>query len=120
MSIVNGTICACQKLRPPCVRCGYGVASRACLDVHFWMFKTILYALASACRSRRQLALENVALRHQLDVLQRNTKRPRLKPSDRALSAVLSRILPDWMRHLTIVQPDCRVDELTINPGISI
>jgi transposase InsO family protein len=52
------------------------------------------------------MALEIVALRHQLDVLQRNAKRPRLKPSDRALWAILCRILPDWRRHLTIVQPD--------------
>ena len=70
------------------------------------MFKFILHAFAAALRSRRQLALENIALRHQLEVLQRNAKRPRLKPSDRAMWAMLSRILPDWKRHLTIVQPD--------------
>lgn len=40
------------------------------------------------------MALEIVALRHQLDVLQRNAKRPRLQPSDRALWAILCRILP--------------------------
>lgn len=70
------------------------------------MLKIILTALVSALKSRRQLAMENVALRHQLDVLQRNAKRPRLKPSDRALWALLSRFLPSWRRHLTIVQPD--------------
>jgi len=70
------------------------------------MFKIILKALAVALRSRRQLVLENVALRHQLEVLQRNAKRPRLRPSDRALWALLSRILPDWRQHLSIVQPD--------------
>lgn len=70
------------------------------------MFIIILHTLAAALRSHRQLALENVALRHQLEVLQRNAKRPRLKPSDRALWAVLSRVLPDWRRNLAIVQPD--------------
>jgi len=70
------------------------------------MFKIIRCAVTAGLKSRRQLALENVALRHQLEVLQRNAKRPRLKPSDRALWAFLSRILPDWRRHLSIVQPD--------------
>jgi putative transposase len=70
------------------------------------MFKIILLALTAALKSRRQLTLENVALRHQLEVLQRNAKRPRLKPSDRALWALFRRFFPDWKRHLSIVQPD--------------
>ena len=70
------------------------------------MFKIILIAVSRALASRQQLVLENLALRHQLEVLQRNAKRPRLKPSDRALWAVLSRVLPDWRQHLSIVQPD--------------
>ncbi len=73
------------------------------------MLKFILIALASAFKFHSQLALENVALRHQLEVLQRNAKRPRLKPADRALWALwalLARFLPNWRRHLTIVQPD--------------
>jgi hypothetical protein len=49
------------------------------------MFKIILLALNASLKSRKQLALENVALRHQLEVLQRNAKRLPLKPSDRAL-----------------------------------
>lgn len=70
------------------------------------MLKFILIAFVAAFKSRRQLALENIALRHQLEIHQRNANRPRLKPSDRALWALLSRLLPDWRRHLTIVQPD--------------
>jgi putative transposase len=70
------------------------------------MLKFIFLALKTALRSRRQLALENVALRHQLEVLQRNAKRPRLKPSDRALWAFLYRVLPSWRRHLSVVKPD--------------
>ena len=70
------------------------------------MFKIILIAVSRTLASRQRLVLENIALRHQLEVLQRNAKRPQLRPSDRALWALLSRILPDWRRHLTIVQPD--------------
>ena len=70
------------------------------------MLKITLLAMTASLKSRRQLALENVALRYQLEVLQRNTKRPPLRPSDRALWAILTRVLPDWRRHLSIVQPD--------------
>jgi len=67
------------------------------------MLKHLLLLLLAALRSRRELALENVALRHQLDVLRRNAKRPKLRPADRALWALLSRLRPDW-RHTCSVQ----------------
>jgi putative transposase len=70
------------------------------------MFKIILVAVYRALSSRKQLVLDKIALRHQLDFLQLNATRPHLKPSDRALWAMISRALPDWRRHLTIVQPD--------------
>ena len=70
------------------------------------MLKHMLNFLLSSLKSRQTLVLENIALRHQLDVLQRNAKRPRLKPNDRALWALLSPFLPNWRQHLTIVQPD--------------
>jgi putative transposase len=70
------------------------------------MFFIILRTFVSALRSHRALALENLALRHQLEVLQRNTKRPRLTNKDRTLWIILSRLWPDWRKPLTIVQPD--------------
>ena len=70
------------------------------------MLKHFLNFLLSLFKTRQSLVLENTALRHQLDVLQRNAKQPRLKPNDRALWALLSRFLPNWRQHLTIVQPD--------------
>ncbi|MBU8871327.1 MAG: DDE-type integrase/transposase/recombinase, partial [Gemmatimonadales bacterium] len=70
------------------------------------MFKITISAVFSALQSRQFLVLENIALRHQIEVFQRNAKRPRLKPEDRVLWALLSRILPDWRQHLSIVQPD--------------
>jgi hypothetical protein len=57
----------------------------------FILFRTLL----SALRSHRALVLENLALRHQLDVLQRNAKRPRLTIRDRSLWVILSRVWPD-------------------------
>jgi hypothetical protein len=58
------------------------------------MFKIIILTVIAGLKSRRQLALENIALRHQLEVLQRNARRPSLRPSDRALWALLKRFLP--------------------------
>jgi hypothetical protein len=45
----------------------------------------VLGLAAAILKSRRNLLLENVALRHQLLVLTRNAKRPRWKPVDRVL-----------------------------------
>jgi putative transposase len=55
---------------------------------------------------RAALVAENVALRHQLAVLRRSVKRPRLRRQDRILWAWLSRIWTDWRSSLVIVKPD--------------
>jgi putative transposase len=68
----------------------------------FILFRTLF----SALRSHRALVLENPALRHQLDVLKRQAKRPRLTNRDRTLGVILSRVWPDWRRSLTVVQPE--------------
>jgi len=70
------------------------------------MLILILRTFISALRSHRALALENLALRHQLEVLQRNTKRPRLTNRDRTLWVVLSRLWADWRKPLILVQPE--------------
>ena len=70
------------------------------------MLFLIIRTFISAMRSHRALALENLALRHQLIVLQRNTKRPRLKDRDRTLWIILSRLWTDWREPLTLVQPE--------------
>jgi hypothetical protein len=45
----------------------------------------VLFATArSGLKSQRELALENLALRQQLAVLHRNSKRPKLTNADRA------------------------------------
>ena len=70
------------------------------------MFKTILQALLSAFRPRHALVLENAALRHQIEVLQRNCTRPDLRWRDRAFWDILSCLWPDWRKSLYIVQPE--------------
>src|ERR1700739_2670392 len=48
------------------------------------LLTTLLGSLSSMFRSRAMLELENLALRHQVGVLQRSArKRPRLTPADR-------------------------------------
>ncbi len=69
------------------------------------MLNIIFKAIFSSLRSRQSLILENIALRHQLEVLRRNNKTPRLKSSDRLLWAILSQIHTRWRSSLVIVQP---------------
>ncbi len=70
------------------------------------MLNFILQALVSAFKSHQALTLENAALRHQINVLQRNCTRPALKWRDRAFWDVLSSIWPNWRNALYIVQPE--------------
>ena len=68
---------------------------------------TLLGTLTCMFRSRAVLALENVALRHQIGVLQRSArKRFKLTPADRLLWVWLSRIWSDWRSALAIVKPE--------------
>ena len=72
-----------------------------------WLvFRYALAAVRAVARERRELALENIALRHQIEVLTRNRRRPQLQPADRLLWSSLSRMWPSWRRHIVIVQPD--------------
>jgi putative transposase len=71
-------------------------------------FLTAVFAtLSSVFRSRSALQLENLALRHQIGVLQRvGRKRPKLMPWDRLLWVWLSRIWSGWRSALAIVKPE--------------
>lgn len=70
------------------------------------MLYFIMQTLLSAFRSRETLIAENLALRHQIEVLQRNSTTSRLKWRDRALWDVLSMIWTGWRDALYVVQPD--------------
>ncbi len=62
--------------------------------------------IVAAFRERRDLALENLALRQQLGVLKRRRGVPRLRRKDRWFWVVLSRIWPNWREALEIVKAD--------------
>jgi len=67
---------------------------------------TLFATLFSIFRSRAALELKNLALRHQIGVLQRSArKRPRLTSGDRPLWICLSRLWRDWRSTLAIVKP---------------
>jgi putative transposase len=53
----------------------------------------------------RQLALENLALRHQLSPYKRMTARPKLRTTDRLFWVGLARIWAGWRQSLVIVTP---------------
>jgi len=66
----------------------------------------IIRTLISPFQAQHALAIENLALRHQLNVLQRTAKKPRLGKADRLLWVLLSRFWAGWRQTLSIVQPE--------------
>src|SRR5437667_9123251 len=64
-----------------------------------WAFVRALLVSSAA------VSLENVALRHQLAVLQRSVGRPRLHQRDRLFWVGLSQLWAGWRTSLVIVQP---------------
>src|SRR6266571_1287990 len=67
----------------------------------------LFLSLRSCLRSRAVLQLEVLALRHQLQVLNRSRpRRLRLVPADRLLWAWLSRSWTAWRTALVIVKPE--------------
>lgn len=62
--------------------------------------------LRSLLRNQRELALENLALRHQLAVLKHRHSRPRLSDVDRLFWVLLSSVWSAWRECLRIVQPE--------------
>ena len=69
------------------------------------MVNTLCRFVVSALRSKRDLVLENAALRHQLMVLQRQSKPPRIENRDRLFWITLLRLWSDWRGALSLVQP---------------
>ena len=68
---------------------------------------TLLATLSSVFRSRAALELENLAMRHQIGVLQRSVrKRPRLTPLDRLLWVWQFAIWSDFGSRATLPQSD--------------
>ncbi len=71
------------------------------------MLPPLAAALSSLLKSRTALQVENLALRHQIGVLQRSAKgRPQLTAADRVLWAWLCGVWRDWRSALVIVKPE--------------
>ena len=67
---------------------------------------TALFRLLRLCAgSKADLVLENVAFRHQIEVLKRGRPRSNLTWADRALWVLLRRWWPSWREALEIVKP---------------
>ena len=73
----------------------------------FGLLAVLFGLLRATLRSRRDLALENLLLRHQLTTLTRPTrKRPRLRRRGKLLWVLARRLCPDWRLHLVLVRPE--------------
>src|SRR6266487_5510766 len=75
------------------------------------MARRLVGMLLGSLRSEHAKDVEIAVLRHQLDVLRRQVKRPAFRPADRAVLALLSRALPRSRWSVLLVTPD------TILPG---
>ena len=70
------------------------------------MFRCLLWAIAAAVRPKVLLIADNVCLRQQLLVLQRQKPRPGLKDTDRRFWVLACRSFIDWRTSLLIVKPE--------------
>jgi len=67
----------------------------------------LLFVLATQIlRSRRDLLMENLALRQQIAVLKRRCPQPRFAVSDKLFWVMLRRLWPGWKRALILIQPE--------------
>jgi putative transposase len=62
--------------------------------------------MSSAFRSRRNLLLDNLALRQQLSVLKARQPQPRFSAADRFFWVPLRRLWRGWKQALIVVQPE--------------
>jgi hypothetical protein len=72
------------------------------ITVLLHLLRLLLFLFAE----HRELALENLALRHQVAVYKRTVTRPRLCRIDRFFWVGLARVWAGWKRPLFIVTPD--------------
>jgi putative transposase len=71
----------------------------------YWVVRRLFELLILFGRSERAKELEILVLRHELQVLRRQIRRPRLRSADRALLAALGQLMPRNRRRSFLVQP---------------
>jgi transposase InsO family protein len=76
------------------------------LNLALSAFHVLTAAASAAFKSRAALQLENLALRHQLGILRRSVKRPKLTSPDRLFWTWLCEVWIDWRSSLVIVKPE--------------
>ena len=69
-------------------------------------FRHIATFVHSLFKSRRQLILENLALRQQLAMIKSSGKRPRVSPADRLFWVLFSTYVNGWRSMLHALHPD--------------
>jgi putative transposase len=69
------------------------------------LIPSLLAILRTLTQDRSDLVLENLALRQQLAVLQRDARRPKLLPSDRLFWVVLLQVWKNWRSSMALVKP---------------
>jgi hypothetical protein len=74
--------------------------------VMFGILESLAATLCSTLRTRRDLALENLALRQQVAILRRQVRRPTLTLADRLFWVGLMRTWDGWKDSLILVQPE--------------
>lgn len=72
----------------------------------FEFLQMVLIYPLSLLRPQHELAMEVLALRHQIMVLKRPTQRPKLRLWDRYLWMILQRVWPNWRTPLMIFRPE--------------
>src|SRR6266851_1131163 len=72
----------------------------------FEFLRMVLIYPLSLLRPQHELAMEILALRHQITVLKRRTPRPKLRPWDRCLWMILKRVWPNWRTPLMVFRPE--------------
>jgi hypothetical protein len=70
------------------------------------LFLDLLALVRRLAADRARLALENVVLRQQLNVLKRSVKRARLDDGDRLFWVLMHRLFKEWKEHLVLVKPE--------------
>ena len=78
---------------------GHHLSSMITLLLHLLRLLPFLFG------GHRQLALENLALRHQLSVYKPTTTRPKLRPTDRLFWIGLARVWAGWRQSFVFVTP---------------
>src|SRR5437763_11926881 len=70
------------------------------------LLRSLVVLFIRVFRSRRDLLLENLALRQQLVVLKQRGPRPLVSTSDKLFWVILRRLWPGWRHALILVNPE--------------